>query len=701
MKSQFYCAIFEIFSFWTENWQIVYFFRYTKPETFADCIGNELPIGWEEAYDPQIGLFYINHNNQCTQLEDPRLEWKSMQEEMLREYVTSAEDQLEAKKEIYDIKQQRLLLAQDEYNHLNALAASRTSLCSSASSCSTKFDPDLLRADLVLAKERVYRLRKEMARIQTEMTYTQKGVETLHGVEQKLSNHTNGCYNITEAQAIMEEVRKIQKSLLLGEKEKKELMHSLAQVKEDLTRLQLRQESPDASTFNLHDRVSAASQTDMCPDSFPIGAREMAKLRMKYDEWRKKVKDIQEKLANLEERIRPGELESDQDRLLLFQEKKQLLLEYRSISPKSRSEEEMVKIKDLCKKLESDLNNAYEESNQCIASRLKLHEEKQQLLQELLDALREVTHLENQLKSVSASTLSISSGSSMGSLSTASSKGSLSGISFTDIYGDPLSTEPRIDMVDISRKIQRFLPPSALDMSLSSRSSLSTETPPASPLKIEPMYENAQEALAALYEAGSSTSHCMLDCVRLEEHLQELKIKPLSPIYEKPSLLNIPQSALSRSSSASNTHSVSVSAAVSDESVAGDSGVFEASRASTQLKESAQIQVTLKYLTEEGALLITIERARNLTVLGFPAGCQSYIKAILLPATSGNPVILRTKTFNEFIKPVFGASVQVPISLNKVYTKSLQIKIMILFSQKEDWVVSSTKKLSLWKVTYD
>lgn len=305
-------------------------------------------------------------------------------------------------------------------------------MCSSASSCSTKFDPDLLRADLVLAKERVSRLRTEMARIQTEMTYTQKGVETLHGVELKLSNHHTGCYSIIEAQAIIEEVKKIQKSLLIGEREKKELMHSLAQVKEDLTRLQLRQESPDASTFNLHDRVSAASQTDICLDAYPIGSREMAKLRMKYDEYRKKVKDIQEKLAGMEERIRPGELESDQDRLLLFQEKKQLLMEYRSISPKSKTEEEMERIKDMCKKLEMDLNMAYEESNQCIASRLKLQEEKQILLQELLDALREVTHLENQLKSVSASTLSISSiGSSMGSLSTASSKGSLSGISFT------------------------------------------------------------------------------------------------------------------------------------------------------------------------------------------------------------------------------------------------------------------------------
>lgn len=38
-------------------------FRYTKPQTFADCIGNELPLGWEEAYDPQIGPYYINHVN--------------------------------------------------------------------------------------------------------------------------------------------------------------------------------------------------------------------------------------------------------------------------------------------------------------------------------------------------------------------------------------------------------------------------------------------------------------------------------------------------------------------------------------------------------------------------------------------------------------------------------------------------------------
>lgn len=36
--------------------------RYTKPLTFADCISNELPLGWEEAYDPQVGDYFIDHN---------------------------------------------------------------------------------------------------------------------------------------------------------------------------------------------------------------------------------------------------------------------------------------------------------------------------------------------------------------------------------------------------------------------------------------------------------------------------------------------------------------------------------------------------------------------------------------------------------------------------------------------------------------
>ncbi|XP_035790458.1 protein kibra-like isoform X2 [Anopheles albimanus] len=701
--------------------------KHTKPESFADCIGNELPFGWEESYDPQIGTYYINHNTQSTQLEDPRLQWKSKQDEMLREYLCSAQDTLEAKKEILSVKTQRLHLAQEEYNHLNALAASRTSLCSSTSSCSTKFDPELLRADLNIAKERVFRLKKELYRIHKEMRSTQKGVETLASVGQKLNSHINGCYNISEAQAIMEEVKMIQKSLITGEREKKELMKSLAQVKDDLTRLQLRQESPDASTFNLaQDRICAASQTDLSSENFPMGALEMAKMRQRYDEWRRRVKEIQEQLAALEEKIRPGELESDQDRLLLFQEKKQLLLEYRSITPKSRSHTEMRRIQSVCRQLEADLNMAYEESNQCIANRLKLHEEKQALLQQLLEALKEFTHLEIQLKSLSASTLSISSSSSLGSLSTTSSKGSLSGISFTDIYGDPLSTDPQIDTVDMNRRVQHLFHPSS-EVSLSPRSSLSAETPPASPMKNEwgagcengssyasnavTFTGNTAIKLTAGTSGGAlpppmvapSYSSCEynFDRQRLDEQLQDLKIKqlgiaPLSPIYEKPSYLDIaPAILLSRSSSTSNTRSVSTT--ISDESVAGDSGVFEASRALLLTKDCAQVQIGIRYTSDDNTLCISIEKGRNLTALCLPEGCQLFIRAILLPISSSMVSAshhIRTDTVTDFAKPIFQTVLVLQLPLEKVYTKSLHVKVMVLVGQREDWVGSAQISLA-------
>lgn len=38
-----------------------FIYRYTKPQTFADCVGDELPLGWEESYDQVIGRYYINH----------------------------------------------------------------------------------------------------------------------------------------------------------------------------------------------------------------------------------------------------------------------------------------------------------------------------------------------------------------------------------------------------------------------------------------------------------------------------------------------------------------------------------------------------------------------------------------------------------------------------------------------------------------
>lgn len=518
-------------------------------------------------------------------------------------------------------------------------------------------------------------------------------------MEQKLSAHQGGCYNIAEAQAIMVELRNIQKSLSSGEKEKAELMQSLAKLKDDLTRLQLCESSPDVSTLSLpQEKLSTASQTDLS-ELVPIGTRlaEMAKMRLEYDEARKRVQNIQQKLADLEEKVQPGQAESDKDRLLLFQEKEQLLRELRSITPRTRSKEEMTDIQQECKRLEQDLNNALEMSNRAIADRLRLHEEKQLLLQQLRDALRSMTLLESQLKTLSASTLSVSSSSSLGSLSTTSSKGSLSsGLSFTDIYGGPqcvvpLTVDKPIDMADLHRRVEKLLKgsdnnivntpsPVRSQPSLSPRSSLSSMSPPVSP-----MYENicsvAPPPAYEQIERQRKLQNNSQERNHLEERLAELRLNqqayqimkplppnynltdynadlthggnmsqgsglgrpsrlsyegsttdpPLSPISETPPpLLDseeiLQTSSLSRTASSSGTNTRSVSAAVSDESVAGDSGVFEASNRkknsafgvneSNEINiETAQVQVKLRYALSDSMLHVGIERARNLAAL--------------------------------------------------------------------------------------
>lgn len=127
-----------------------------------------------------------------------------------------------------------------------------------------------------------------------------------------------GCYNIAEAQAIIAELHEIQRSLSSGEKERMSLMQSLAKLKDDLTRLQLCSDSsPDISTLSLPlDKLSTASQTDLSGELMPMGTRlaEMARMRLEYDEARKKIQQIQQQLADLEEKVTPGQAESDKDR---------------------------------------------------------------------------------------------------------------------------------------------------------------------------------------------------------------------------------------------------------------------------------------------------------------------------------------------------------------------------------------------------
>ncbi|CAG0920590.1 unnamed protein product [Notodromas monacha] len=712
--------------------------RLTKPASFSDCIGNELPLGWEESYHPCVGIYYVNHVKQTTQLEDPRQEWRKVQEAMLRDYLITAQEDLAAKQELFQVKQHRLTLAQDEYRHLNSalnqLSASHTSLCSSGSSSSTRYNPDLLRSDVALAKTRVSRLKQELEEIQNDVQYTKHGVEMLSSVERDFCSSapdgtSSKSYTVLEAEAILDELKQVQRSLCEGEKEKAELMQSLARIKDDLNRLSAGQNSvgisgnhgsqcdyssPDASSLSFlnavggNEKFTTASQTDLSGELPPVGARlaELARMRLRYDESRREIQMLQQSLADLDAKMTPGQAESDKDRLILIQQKEQLLRELKSIErgkgmdhcdlrASGRPETDMERIRKQIVCLQRDLNCAMEMSSKAIADRLKLHEVRQGLLHQLGAALRRTAALETRLRaasSASTSTLSVSSSSSLGSLSTSSS------LSFTDIYGLPqCHPDSSPNIVELHHRVEQLMSANV------SKTSMVQSMEPAPIVNVE-------EAVLRMTKSTSGLCHRL----NLAPSAEEPSASPSSAAVSSGCSSGTSGNGASGGSGNNNNNQQpplspsglsgcpqSVSAAVSNESVAGDSGVYEA--ASHSLSQSGcarsgnqdppciphmgldtpQISVKLRYAVADETLFVGVEKARNVAALSVPTTHEICIKGTLLPASTdgdGSQSTMSTSVvgWRGGKSPSFGDVLPFRVSLSSLYSKTLQLNVWAL-----------------------
>ncbi|KAK2138173.1 hypothetical protein NP493_8408g00001 [Ridgeia piscesae] len=494
-------------------------------------------------------------------------------------------------------------------------------------------------------------------------------------------------YSVEQAEDILNRIHSIRKSLIIGKQEKYELMQSLARLKDDVLANKVPEgsSSPDVSTLSLppFERLNTASQTDLSGEYAAHDHRwgEIVRMRLQYDEARKQVSQMQEELAAIENQMIPGQNESDKERLLLIQEKDQLLRELRSISPKGRGEEEMEDIRGRCRQLEYDLAQAVQVSNQQIAERLKLNEAKSDVVKRLKEATQLTTHLESHLKSLSQSTLSMSSGSSRGSLGSlsASSKGSLSSLNYSDIYSQK-STSPDVSLTELHHRVEKLLqghttcispireivgggsseniatevhgaPPgeyrmspgssvSSLSSQLSSLSLYEAGPPPSYEQHLERQRHNGcvdtsvvgslhpelnvpavvRSANGGCLPVYVSPSKCLLSHGAIADHSPEnsascmlgsalMRRSPYASdlISSSDLAANPPLSPISESSSGvcnnlSGGNTRSVSAAVSDESVAGDSGVYEAAikrcgaldESLEMALECAQVQIKLK-----------------------------------------------------------------------------------------------------------
>ncbi|NXP05214.1 WWC2 protein, partial [Thinocorus orbignyianus] len=740
--------------------------RLTKPLSFADCVGDELPWGWEAAYDPQIGVYYIDHINQTTQIEDPRKQWRQEQERMLKDYLTIAQDALSTQKELYQVKEQRLALALDEYVRLNDAykekSSSRTSLFSGSSS-STKYDPDILKAEISTTRLRVKKLKRELSQMKQELLYKEQGFETLQQIDQKMSGGHSG-YELCEAKAILSELKSIRKAISSGEKEKQDLMKSLAKLREKFNLEQTMGTSePDLSSSSGNSQLcfsrqtlDAGSQTDI---SGEVGARsrsnlaEKVRLSLQYEEAKRSMANLKIELSKLDSEAWPGALAVEKEKLMLINEKEELLKELQFITPRKRTQDELEQLEAERKRLEEELLSVKSTPSQALAERLKLEERRKELVQKLEETTKLTTYLHSQLRSLSASTLSVSSGSSLGSLASSrgslntSSRGSLNSLSSTELYynpGDqitdldyqykldfilqdkmgyipsgPITTIHENEVVGSHGRLGYSDSPSAADhpklteppksvTSLSSRSSLSSLSPPSSPLVLEAAFSgSAQNSplhhLTTDFEdsdlsgdfAGISLceNQILLDSearagARIppdDKDLNEGVRQPLPSLHEGSSGVDLPHRAAAH---LLEEKAACVSAAVSDESVAGDSGVYEASVKQPNetedvvyseddgtTLEAAQVQIGLRYDHSSSSFVMIIVRLRNLPALSVPLGSKVYIRVAVLPSSTDISCLFRTKIHPATENVAFHEIFRVAIPQVTLLQKTLRVDV--------------------------
>nr|XP_025954250.1 protein KIBRA [Dromaius novaehollandiae] len=654
---------------------------------------------------------------------------------MLKDYLVLAQEAIAAQKEIYQVKQQRLELAQQEYRQLHDVwehkLGSQTSLLSGSSS-SSKYDPEILKAEIATTKSRVNKLKREVAHMKQELQYKEHGFQTLKKIDMKMSD-TQGGYKLDQAQAILNEMKAIKKAITSGEKEKQDLIQSLARLKESFVNDRGSQSDLWASSVSLESSspllprqyLDVSSQTDVSGNFITSSNNQLAekvRLRLRYEEAKRRIANLKIQLAKLDSEAWPGVLDSERDRLILINEKEELLKEMRFISPRKWTRGEVERLETERKRLEEDLQTARDTQSKALTERLKLNSKRNQLIRELEETTRLVAMLHTQLKSLSTSMLSLSSSSSPGSL--ASSRGSLAtssqdsstSASFTDLYYEQLEQleqldsdyQNKIDLLlegatgfrpsgyittihenevakthkaDATSRIQalRSLSGTPKSMtSLSPRSSLSSPSPPCSPLVIDP-----------LLTGDAFSSHMDFDDAEISTNLSELTLNTGSGNYR----LEEPRAGDKHLGQGVNTAGgtalkvACVSAAVSDESVAGDSGVYEASVQRPCVSEmvfdsddaeavgTAKVQIAMKYDDKNKQFAILIIQLSNAPALLLPQDQKVNIRVAVLPCSESTSCLFRTRLVEASDNLVYNEVFWVSISYPALRQKTLRVDV--------------------------
>ncbi|XP_065802699.1 protein WWC2 isoform X2 [Muntiacus reevesi] len=654
----------------------------------------------------------------------------------------------------------------------------------SGSSSSTKYDPDILKAEISTTRLRVKKLKRELSQMKQELLYKEQGFATLKQIDKKMSGGQSG-YELSEAKAILTELKSIRKAISSGEKEKQDLMQSLAKLQGRFhvdqsigtSEPDLRS-SPENSHLSLsRQTLDAGSQTSISGD---IGVRsrsnlaEKVRLSLQYEEAKRSMANLKIELSKLDSEAWPGTLDIEKEKLMLIHEKEELLKELQFVTPQRRTQDELESLEAERQRLEEELLAVRGAPSRALAERLKLEERRKELLQKLEETTKLTTYLHSQLKNLSASTLSMSSGSSLGSLASSrgslntSSRGSLNSLSSSELYytsqGDQLDADYQYKLDFLLQEKGGYMPSGPITTihehevakspsqpgqsgpggaaaaapghptplaeapksvtSLSSRSSLSSLSPPGSPLVLEGAFPMSPHD-GPLHQFSADFEDCELSGqfadISLGEHQLLLDPDPggappslldenkelgecaQEPLYEGPADVekSLPKR---RGIHLLGEKTACVSAAVSDESVAGDSGVYEAfvkqpsevedvpyNEEDAAVMETAQVQIGLRYDAKRSSFMVLVAQLRNLHAFLIPHSSKVYFRVALLPSSSDVSCLFRTKVHPAAESLLFNDVFRVAVSQTALQQKTLRVDLCSVGKPRREECLAGTQ----------
>ncbi|XP_057159520.1 protein WWC2 isoform X5 [Ursus arctos] len=623
-----------------------------------------------------------------------------------------------------------------------------------------------------------------------ELLYKEQGFETLQQIDKKMSGGQSG-YELSEAKAILTELKSIRKAISSGEKEKQDLMQDFLSPKQSLAKLQERFHSgrnigtsePDLTSGSINSRLSLSTQTldagSQTSTSADIGVRsrsnlaEKVRLSLQYEEAKRSMANLKIELSKLDSETWPGALDIEKEKLMLINEKEELLKELQFVTPQKRSQDELERLEAERQRLEEELLSVRGPLSRALAERLKLEEQRKELLQKLEEATKLTTYLHSQLKSLSASTLSMSSGSSLGSLASSrgslntSSRGSLSSLSSGELYytsqSDQVDTDYQCKLDLLLQEKGGYVPSGPITTihenevvkspsqpgqsgpcgaaaaatghtpprteapksvtSLSSRSSLSSLSPPGSPLVLEGTFPMSAHDVP-LHRFTADFEDCELSSHFSDISLGESQIlldshsggvsqslsedKDLGecapePLYEGTTDVekSLPKRRVMQ---LLGEKTACVSAAVSDESVAGDSGVYEAfvkqpsevedvpySEGDVAIVETAQVQIGLRYDAKRSSFMVILAQLRNLHAFLIPHTSKVYFRVALLPSSTDVSCLFRTKVHPATESILFNDMFRVAISQTALQQKTLRVDLCSVSKHRSEECLAGTQ----------